>query len=287
MSDSDGATGSQSVQRALDLLALVAERHATGAGMPDIVAQSGLTRPTAHRLVSALVRAGLVMQDEADGRYYLGPNSYALGVVARDRFGLDALSEASVDRLAEASMDTAFFSLRNGINSVCLRRQEGRFPIRSHVLYVGQRHPLGVAAHGIAMLAALPDDEVEEIISVHTPTYAAKYPKLTPEVLRSLVEETRETGYAMNRGLFFENAWAIGVVVRGLDGQVTAALSVAAMKDRLGQSRQEELAALLTQEAEILQKAHRKQALLTSAPQPDGPKSRGRKPRSNPQGGSR
>lgn len=224
--------------------------------MSDVVVQSGLSRPTAHRLLSTLIRAGLVEQEDETGRYQLGANSYALGVIAEDKFGLTSLSNASVDRLAEISEDTAFFSIRKGAASICLRRQEGRYPIRSHVLDVGQRHPLGVAAHGIAILAALDDDEVASVISENEARYARDYPCLTADFLWRLVHDTRVRGWSLNRGFFHENAWAVGTVVQGIKGEIFGALSIGAMKDRLDETRQVEIAALLKKEAARMRDEH-------------------------------
>ena len=39
--------------------------------------------------------------------------------------------------------------------------EEGSFPLRSHVLHVGIRFPLGVASAGLAILSHLPDREVD------------------------------------------------------------------------------------------------------------------------------
>lgn len=249
-------TGSQSVERTFQLLGLITEMHRAGATLSEIIAQSNLTRPTVHRLLAALLRAGLIEQDDTTSRYHLGRNSYALGVIAQDRFGLESLAEASVHRLSMASGDTAFFSIRKGAASVCVRREEGRHPIRSHVLNVGQHHPLGVAAHGIAMLAALDDDEVNATIEENADWYANSYSNLTPDFLWQLVRETRDRGWSLNKGFFYENAWAIGTVVYDGQGQVAGALSIGAMKDRLDPDKQAEIAALLKREVNRMQSDH-------------------------------
>lgn len=259
-------SGSQSIDRATELLSLVAEHHKTGAPLSVLMAQSGLTRPTVYRLLAALARAGLVEQDPDSGLYFLGAGSYSLGVIAADRFGLHPMAELSVARLADMSEDTAFFSIRKGTHTVCLNRSEGRHPIRPHILDVGQTHPLGVAAHGIAILAALSDEEIEVVIQANAKIYAEKHPNLTPDFARELVAETRERGWSLNRGFFHKDAWAVGVVVRGLRGEIAGALSIGSMKDRLGEDRQMQIAELLRKEAaEIESKFSKLQSVNQSA----------------------
>lgn len=246
-------SGSQSVDRAMQLLAMVAERHRSGATLVELVRTSGLKQATARRLLVALIRSGLLSQDETTRRYHLGLSTYLYGMIASDRFAMHTIAVEPVRRLAEKSEDTAFFCLREGLHTLCMLREEGLHPIRSHVLNVGQRHPLGVAAHGIAILASMSDAEIETVISVHRDYYASHYPMLTESILRQCVTEARRRGCAINRGIFHTGAWAISVAVRGPVGQVIGALSIGAIEDRLNESRQPEIISLLKSEARKLE----------------------------------
>src|SRR3546814_6587222 len=89
-----------------------------------ICRQTGLNKSTVHRLTAALITDGLVQQDEQTRRYFLGAECYALGLVASDRFGLHNFVGQPVLRLAAATGDAAFFSLRQGSHSLCLLREE-------------------------------------------------------------------------------------------------------------------------------------------------------------------
>ena len=246
-------SGSQSVERATHLLALIAERHKAGASLAELVRASGLKQPTVRRLLIALIRSGLASQDEVTRRYYLGITAYLYGTIASDRFAMHTMADESVRRLAERSEDTAFFCLREGLHTLCMRREEGLHPIRSHVLNAGQRHPLGVAAHGIAILASMEDRDIETVISVHREYYASHYPMLTETVLRQAIAETRRRGCAINRGIFHAGAWAIAVAIRGHSGRVIGALSIGAIEGRLNESRQPEIITMLKGEARKLE----------------------------------
>jgi DNA-binding IclR family transcriptional regulator len=255
MTNASESNGSQAIDRATRVLALVAEARGAGTSLAQIVAQSGLNQATARRLLVALIRAGLVEQDEDSRRYFLGVSAYVYGVIAAERFARYPMADAAVRRLAERSEDTAFFCLRHGMNSICLRREEGVHPFRSHVLNVGQQHPLGVAAHGIAILAALPPQEADPIIAGNLEVYRDHYPMLTEPLLRDLLAETRRRGWAINRGIFHPGAWAISVAVRGLQGEVLGALSIGAMENRFGDMRQPQIVKLLQAEARKLEAA--------------------------------
>lgn len=242
--------GTQSIDRAIALLLHVGRAGPDGARPADLVAASGLPKPTVRRVLLALVRAGLLDQDDESRRYHIGPETYVLGLLAGARFGIHAMSLDGLSRLSQATGDTAFLSVRRDTHAVCLHREEGSFPIRTHVLQAGDRHPLGVGAGSLAMLAALPDEEVERVIEANAVLIAAKpYESYSPLILRALVAQARSDGYAFNPGMLVPGSWGLGVAVRGPDGRPAGALSLAAIERRFDDSRRVELVPLLKQEA--------------------------------------
>ncbi|MCQ0988722.1 IclR family transcriptional regulator [Jiella marina] len=243
-------SGAQSVDRALTLLSLIGRHCEKGASLAAIVEGSGLNRPTARRLVLALIRSRLVEQDPVTRRYFLGEEAYVLGVLASRRFGFLDCALESLASLSKTSGDTSFASIRRGDYSVCLHREEGAFPIRTHALDPGHRHPLGVGAGAMAMLAALDDAEIARILDTNQAILAEHYPAYTSEAFAQDIAFARSRGYALNPGRVLQNSWAIGMAVRYPDGHIAGALSVAAIDSRMGEARQAELARDLA--AEVL-----------------------------------
>jgi DNA-binding IclR family transcriptional regulator len=243
------AAGAQTIDRAATLLLLVGRAAPAGARLSDLVEQCGLAKPTIRRMLLALVRAGLLDQDLETRRYHIGPEIYVLGTLASARFGIHPVSLRSLVRLSLETGDTAFLSVPRDVYSICVHREEGPYPIRIHALHAGDRHPLGVGAGSLALLAAMQDAQVEEVLRANAEILADNYPQHSPKALRALVQEARAKGYAMNPGMLLPGSWGIGVAIRGQDGQPIGALSIAAIESRLGEERQRELAKLLTKEA--------------------------------------
>ncbi|WP_207462636.1 AMP-binding protein [Azospirillum sp. SYSU D00513] len=79
------STGTQSLERAIALLRAVAARGEEGARLADLMAEAGLSKATAHRILAALVREGLTVQDERTRRYHPGPELAVLGRAAGGR----------------------------------------------------------------------------------------------------------------------------------------------------------------------------------------------------------
>lgn len=244
------ATGTQSVRRALNLLSMVAGHERMGGlSLAELASESGLSKPTVHRLLAELVSSCYLEQSE-DRRYRLGSEAYIIGSAAERRHGLQQQALASVVRLAQVSEDAAFISVRRGTHSVCLHREEGTWPIRSHVLQAGDRYPLGVGAHGMALLAAMSPQEASAVTAANAAELAENYPNLTPDWILEQAELVRRRGgVAVNEGTVVPESWAIGIAVPDASGEPAMALSIAAISSRLGPDRQARLAILLKEEA--------------------------------------
>ena len=248
------AAGAQSVDRALGLLSALARSGGNPVPINVLVDESGLSRPTVRRMLLALIRAGFVEQDEAKRTYALGPESYVIGLMASRRFNLLDLAMDSLLALSRDSGDTSFLSIRRGSHSICLHREDGPYPIRTHALQTGQRHPLGVGAGAMAILAGLAEQEVEEVIEDTAEVLASDYPGYSPNLLRQHVRETQARGWSVNPGLYLPNSWALGIAISGPEGKPIGALSVAAIDTRMTPERQQTIADLLKREKRVIEK---------------------------------
>ncbi len=231
--------------------------HEPAGGTTSAVARTaGLARPTAHRLLTSLLGEGLVDRG-ADGRWLLGPELYLLGTAATSRYDVTELAHPVVRQLAQATGESAFFSARRGDETVCLVREDGSFPIRSHVLHEGIRFPLGVASAGMAVLAYLPDPEVDAFLA-RTDLTAAYGPAHAADLVRARVRETREAGYAVNPGLLVEGSWGMGAAVFDDGDRPQWALSLTGIEPRFSTERRAELGPLLLRAAHELTRSLRR-----------------------------
>ncbi|ACI59466.1 transcriptional regulator, IclR family (plasmid) [Rhizobium leguminosarum bv. trifolii WSM2304] len=253
MNSKQDTTGSQSVERALKLLSLVGRSTDNGMSLNEIVQAGGFNKATTRRLLLALIRARLVEQDDIGGRYFLGEEAYVLGTFAANRFGLLEMSMESLIRISRQTGDTSFLSIRRHTHSICLHREEGTFPIRSHVLQKGFEHPLGIGAASLAMLAALEDEEVEAVMAYNAEEIARDFPSVPPDYIRNGIASARTRGYAVNPGMIYPNSWAIGIALRYPDRRLAGAISVTAIDSRMQEPRQQELAAILRDEAAYIE----------------------------------
>ncbi|OMH27986.1 IclR family transcriptional regulator [Motiliproteus sp. MSK22-1] len=245
--------GTQSVSRALTVLRAIAGTREAGMTLGKLTALTGLNKPTAHRLLQVLVLEGMVEKDQQLQRYFLGPECHVLGVIASKRFGITKLAEGIVTGVAQFCGDTAFLSITHGSESICVLREDGDYPLKTHALQPGTRHPLGIVAGGLSILAEFTDDEVERCLKVNEELLSKNYSQFSTELLRKEVKATRERGYAVNQGLLVPGSWAIAVPVYGAHREIAGALGIAAVESRLQQERQDELIPKLKQAAKRLE----------------------------------
>jgi len=244
--------GTQSVARAARLLRLVTGAGDAGLSVAELAGRADLTRPTAHRLLAALGREGLVDQDERTGRWIPGPELYLMGKVAASRYDITGIARDIVRSLAVRTEESAFLSVRRGDETVCLLREEGSFPIRSFVLSEGVRFPLGVASAGLAILAFLPSHDVDAYLERH-PDLARTWGAAHGEQrLRTRLQETTSRGYALNPGLIVEGSFGLGAAVFDREGHPQWALSLTGVQFRFGPDRLVELGRTLLAHAHQL-----------------------------------
>lgn len=241
-------SGSQSVDRALGLLSLIGREPAEGLALGAIVSGSGLNKPTTRRLLLALMRAGLVEQEPVTRHYCLGEQAFVLGVLAARRHGLTEMAMDSLRRLSAETQDTSFLTVRRENYAICLHREEGTYPVRTHALQTGDQHPLGVGAGSLAILAALPDADAGRIVAANAAILLARYPGFPPAAIRTDIAETRERGFSLNPGRLVASSWGMGRVFHYPDGRVAGAFSIAAIDSRMAPARQAELSGLLARE---------------------------------------
>jgi DNA-binding IclR family transcriptional regulator len=227
----------------------VARTRTAGINLAQLVRDTELNKPTAHRLVLALIAEGLVEQDPVSLRYFVGRECYVLGGIANERFGLGRETADAVARLARTSGDSAFFSIRSDVFAVCVLREDGDFPLKTHVLQPGTRHPLGVGAGSLAMLAAMDDEEVERCLQENAALLKKSYPNFSPSLLWREVALTRERGFSVNEGLVVSGSWGVAAAVHSPTGEVVGALTIAAVESRLPRERQQVLGKQLLDEA--------------------------------------
>jgi DNA-binding IclR family transcriptional regulator len=246
------ASGTQAAGRIVDILKLMASEQGSGLRFVEIADKAQLARPTAHRMLKTLAAEGLVFRDEVSKRYSLGPLLIELGIAASRKFKISELCLPYLRRLADQTSDTAFLFIRSGFDAVCLERIQGSYPIQTPSVPVGSRQPLGVNAGGLALLSALGDSDIDEIIDTISPRLA-EYGSLTKAELRRLASDAQRRKFAVIGEKAALGVTAIGIAIGNRTGIPFIALSVATTTARMTPTRIKEIEPFLKRAAEEIE----------------------------------
>lgn len=242
------------LERTVQLLKLLATAGKRGLPLTVLSASTGLANSTVHRLLAQLCAQGMVVQNESNKRYALGPLAFELGLAASLAFDPRERCAPFLCKLAEEVGDTVYLTVRSGADAVCIDRHEGPSPIRVLTLEVGSRRPLGLGAGGLAILAYVPDEEREELIQ-RFGQHAAAQRELSEDALRRAVRECRRQGYALIRNRVNPGVSAVGVPLLNSLDQPFAAVSVAAIDARMSRARIAALAGILRQRVRLIRQS--------------------------------
>lgn len=237
--DTKSAPGTQSLQRAISLLRIIAANNRAGSRLVELYRRTGLERPTVHRLLQGLVAESLIRQDTDTKRYHLGTLAYELGLAAAPKVAMRDICLPYLEAIAEHTGDTVFLTVRSGFDGICVARADGSFPIKMFVHDVGRHRPLNVGASGLALMSALPDEEIDRLCRLNVERTRRKNPRFTEAALRASIESTRRRGYATNKVMDEPPVHSVGMVIRSPEGTPAAGVSVSTLASRLGHDRLE------------------------------------------------
>ncbi|AIO30583.1 hypothetical protein WT72_30745 [Burkholderia pseudomultivorans] len=263
--DGDEHSSVRAIGRAFQVLRILALGGERGVRLTDVVAYSGLSHPTVHRILQTLISEGVGEQDVATRRYRVGPEISLLGLSRPANFPVRTAAEPYLAALANEIGDTTFLTIRAGWDSVAIERKTGSYPIKVLAIDVGTRRPLGVSIAGVMLLASMPREEADHICDMN----AARLPPDGPsmDIIRARVEAARRDGYAYSEEGVLHGTRALSVPVFDEDGKTVAVIAVAAMAERLAELELPRIvkamrtkAALITKRLTEMQRAGRRRS---------------------------
>lgn len=145
-----GNETSQTLDRGVRLLQLLADSGSGGLSITDLAGRLGVGRPVVYRLVATFADHDLVRRTD-DGRVRLGLGVLRLSSAVQP--GLRAAARPVLRELAETAGATAHLTIVDGGEALAVATVEPSWT-DYHVSYrVGTRHPIGQGAAGKAIAA--------------------------------------------------------------------------------------------------------------------------------------
>ena len=237
----------QSIGKMLGVLTSFSTQHRK-LTLGQISVATGLPRPTAHRMLSALREVGFIEQEPRGGTYSLGIRLFELGSLALANTDLLREARPFMDRLSRLAGETAHLGVFNGFEVIVVEREDpGERSV--HGMQPSESCPSYCTGVGKAVLGFQPPEVLDRVIGQGLKPYTGN--TLTePQRLREEMARIRKQGYALDDCEHQLWVRCVAAPIRNATGQVFAALSVTGPADRMTLMRLEQLAPLLMQTAD-------------------------------------
>ena len=235
--------GGQAIRRAVSVLRILAAGRETGVPLSEVVRATSLTRPTVHRIAQVLIEEGIVERNAQTGRYAIGRQVPELALARQSRSPLLIAAEPHLAQASAELGDTLFLTVRTGLDTLCVARRIGSYPIQVLSIEVGARRPLGVSSAGVAILAAMPALEARKIVLANAARFSA-YRTDLPTVLGQ-IRLARRRGYNLRDVGLVQGTKSLSAWIRSPDGQPAAAITLSAVRSRLSPRRAIEISDVL------------------------------------------
>jgi IclR family acetate operon transcriptional repressor len=223
-------TGVRSVRTALRVLQGVGAHQPVG--LSELSRRLELPKTTVQRSLATLAELGWIHPARRDRRrWVLGDlvRDLAQHVAADERLRTAALPV--MGRLNAETLETVHLVRVDGDELELVERMDSAHPLR-YVLPIGSRGPLHASANGKAVLAALPDDEVDRYLEGELARLASN--TITdPSLLRAELRRIRRRGWSTADEELSDGIASVAACIRSPGSRPIAAISISGPISRI------------------------------------------------------
>jgi DNA-binding IclR family transcriptional regulator len=215
-----------------------------------VVKATGLSRTTAHRLLGALEGHGLV--EYVGGRgYRLGPRLLQLAAASLQEPSLRAVSRPALERLAEATGESAQLYVRTLEGRICIDAVESASELRTSVP-VGTELPITAGSAGKVFMAWTPEPARSELVDRARP-----FTDATPlaDRLQRQLAIVRRRGWASSAGEREAGVGSVSAPILGPGDEIAGVVSISGPTSRVSRVGAERFAPAVTAAAREIEAA--------------------------------
>lgn len=184
--------GAQALRRGLSLLDIVADSPRP-LRFVDIAEKSGLSKPTAHRMLATLVEAGLLRIEERDQTYRLGFRLFEMAHRVWGDFDLRSAAEPELERLRDLTSEAVRLAVLQGAEVLYIDQRDIAHPVRL-ANGVGATVAIHASGPGKAILAHLDPPVRQRLVN------QLDLVRYTPNTIADRAELSRQLDLIKARG---------------------------------------------------------------------------------------
>lgn len=211
------------LERGLAILeCLTKSRH--GLTVSQLTRSLGFPKSSVHALLLTFERHGYLYRDDASGRYRLGLRVCDLANAALQGIKLREQAAPLLIRLRDSTSLTAHLAILEGDDVVLIEKMESP---KLHVnSWIGKRMDLHCTALGKALIAHLPDEQVEALLRSHGMLRHNDNTIVSIRRLKEELDSVRKRGYSIDDEEEEINVRCIGAPILDSHHRVLAAISI-------------------------------------------------------------
>ncbi len=203
------------VEQAAKVLVLLARSHAPRLTLTEICRAGGIHKSKGYNILQALSRFGMVEKDARSKTYALGPGLVYLARRFLDRLDMGEVVAPWLRTLAAETRMTAFFGMISAEQVFVVAKEEGGEGRIGVTLRLGHRFHMTAGAHGKAIVAFLPQEEREAVLSRKRLFFFGEDARVDLVRLHRELALCRRRGYAEDAGEFHPGIYAVSAPVAG------------------------------------------------------------------------
>ena len=212
-------------------------------GISDIVRKVEMPRTTVHRILSTLLRTGLLTRQNNIGKYRIGPALYTMGSLYLVTTDILTATEPVTKLLNELTGEYVILSVFDRGNIVVIKKEESRHGFRYHHT-VGTILPAYASAMGKAFLSELSESELDSLYPNENFKLLTSKTIATKAQLKKELEQIRTTGVSYDFEGNTEGLSCVGCVIRDATRKAVAAMSMGGPSHTFTEERKQQLGKL-------------------------------------------
>lgn len=220
------------VDTSFEVLEAILERN--GAGVTELADALDTSKSTIHHHLATLEKHHFVTNDGGEYRLGLGPLIY--GGHARKDNAIYEAGKRDVDKLARITNETARLIVEHAGYGLTVYQSTGQ-KVDEIPTHVGTMEHLHSTAAGKAFLAALPDDDVDDIVDRRGLHGFTPNTIQDPDELYGELEQIRADGIAFDDREQFEEMRCIATTFTTKSAGLLGAISISAPAHRMEDRR--------------------------------------------------
>ena len=219
----------------------------------EILKLHPLPKSTLSKILHTLEVEELVRRDPVSGRYQLGVKLIEWGSGARGQLEIRKIALPLMQELHETLNCTIHLTVASHGDVLPIESYESGTTIWQHHIFhggVGIAAPMHATAAGKAILAFMPEDDLERTVREKGLKKFTDNTITDLATLRAALAEIRERGYAVSNAEHAELVRSVAAPIRDHDGKVFASLAALGIATRITPEWIPELAQHLVRAAE-------------------------------------